>query len=91
EWSLGGAVVADKEQPHELHGLRTLVISKVLLPPGRADLVGRVSEVVGTAFPLAASMFRLGKLVVEGDWAVVAEGAASRCPDCARGSKLVFA
>ena len=82
------AVVGDEEQPH---GLRTLVIPKVLLPPGRTDLVGRVSEVVGTAFPLVASVFRPERLVVEGDWAVVADDAASRCPDCVQGPKLAFA
>ena len=95
EGSLGGAGVGDEEwqSPHdpEQHGLQTLVLPKVLLPPGRADLAGKVSEVVGTAFPLAASMFRLGNLVVEGDWAVVAEGAVSRCPDCVQGPKLAFA
>ena len=93
ERSLPGAVVGDVERqsPREPHGLRTLVLPKVLLPPGRADLAGKVSEVVGTAFPLAASMFRLGNLVVEGDWAVVVEGAASRCPDCVQGPKLAFA
>ncbi len=77
----------------EPHGLRTLVIPKVLLPPGRtdSDLAGRVSEIVGSAFPLVASAFRQERLVVEGDWAVVDEDSASRCLECVRGSKLTFA
>ena len=64
----------------EPHGLRTLIIQKVLLPPGRADMVGKVSEVVKRVFPLAASPFRAEMLVMEEDW-VVAER-ASQCPEC---------
>ncbi|KAI1787396.1 hypothetical protein LXA43DRAFT_712523 [Ganoderma leucocontextum] len=70
------------------HGLRTLVVPKVLLPPGRVDLAGKVSEVVRGVFPLAASPFRQERLAMEDDWAV-ADG-ASRCPECSRGSKLMF-
>ena len=70
------------------HGLRALVVPKVLLPPGRADLVGTVSEIVSAAFPLVASAFRAERLVVDGDWAVVAGDL--RCAECARGSRLTF-
>ena len=64
----------------ESHGLQTLIIPKVLLPPGRADLVDKVSEVVKGVFPLAASPFRPEILVMEEDWAVV--DGASWCPEC---------
>ena len=63
------------------HALWALVIPRVLLPPGRADLAGRVSASIGRVFnPLVAAPFRTERLVVEGDWAV-ADG-ASRCPEC---------
>ncbi|KAM5530658.1 hypothetical protein V8D89_015679 [Ganoderma adspersum] len=63
------------------HGLWALVIPKVLLPPGRADLAGRVSTSIRGVFnPRVASPFRPERLVVQGDWAV-ADG-ASRCPEC---------
>ncbi|KAI1787410.1 hypothetical protein LXA43DRAFT_1165746 [Ganoderma leucocontextum] len=81
--------VVDDEPTHEPHhALRSLVIPRVLLPAGGTDLAGRVSELVGAAFPLVASAFRPERLVMEGDWAV-ADG-ASPCPGCARGSKLTF-
>ena len=72
----------------EPHGLRTLVIPRVLLPAGRPDLAGTVSEIVSAAFPLVASAFRQERLVVGGDWAVV-EGDL-RCPECSRGSRLTL-
>ena len=63
------------------HGLWALVIPRVLLPPGSADLAGRVSAGIGRVFnPLVAAPFRAERLVVEGDWAV-ADG-AERCPEC---------
>ena len=71
------------------HGLRTLVIPRVLLPADRPDLAGTVSEIVSAAFPLGASAFREERLVVGGDWAVV-EGDL-KCPECSRGSRLTFA
>ncbi|KAM5530655.1 hypothetical protein V8D89_015676 [Ganoderma adspersum] len=82
------ASLGNKQPPSESHGLRTFIIPRVMLPPGRADLAGRVLEVVREVFPLAASPFRPARLVVEKNWAV-AEG-ASRCPDCANGSRLTW-
>ncbi len=67
---------------HEPHTLRTLVIPKVLLPPGREDLVGKVSEVVRVIFPLVASPFWPERLAMEEDWATVADE-ASKCLECA--------
>ena len=64
----------------EPHGLRALIIPKVLLPPGRADMVGKVSDVVKRAFPLAASLFRTEMLVMEEDWVVA--NRASQCSEC---------
>ena len=66
----------------ELHGLQTLVIPKVLLPPGRADLAGKVEEVVRGIFPLVAAGFREERLVLDGDWAIADE--ALSCSECAR-------
>ncbi|KAM5530648.1 hypothetical protein V8D89_005245 [Ganoderma adspersum] len=66
----------------EPHGLQTLIIPRVLVPPGRADLVGKVSEVIKGVFPLAASPFRPEKLVMEEDWAVAEGASSSRCPEC---------
>ncbi|PIL25793.1 hypothetical protein GSI_11543 [Ganoderma sinense ZZ0214-1] len=91
EWTLTLAESLGDRQPQsrELHGLRTLVIPRVLLPAGRVDIAGRVSEVVRGVFPLAVSPFRLERLTMEEDWAV-ADG-DSKCPECARGSGLTFA
>ena len=72
----------------EPHGLRTLVVPRVLLPPGRAEFAGRMAEVVRGAFPLVASLFRLERLAMQGDWAI-ADGAL-KCPDCANRSRLPF-
>ncbi|PIL25778.1 hypothetical protein GSI_11528 [Ganoderma sinense ZZ0214-1] len=83
-----GAAAGDGKEPH---GLRTLVIPKVLLPPGEVDAVGEVGDVVGAAFPLVSSVFRRARLVVEGGWAMAVDGAAARCPDCGRGSEMSFA
>ncbi|TBU40500.1 hypothetical protein BD309DRAFT_870151 [Dichomitus squalens] len=69
--------------PLERHGLRTLVIPRVLLPPGREDLSGLISERVGGLFPLAASAFRPERIVMEKHWAVMT--GASWCPECAGG------
>ncbi|KAM5530656.1 hypothetical protein V8D89_015677 [Ganoderma adspersum] len=64
----------------EPHALQTLIIPKVLVPPGRVDLAGKVSEIVQGVFPLAASPFRLQRLTMEGNWAIV--DGASECPEC---------
>ncbi len=77
-----GSLAALGDEEHRIsepHGLQTLIIPKILLPPGRADLAG-VSDVVRGVFPLVASPFRLERLAMEGDWAVV--DGASRCPEC---------
>ena len=84
-----GASLATFNDDDEPHGLRTLVIPKVLLPSGRTDLAGKVAEIVRGVFPLVASAFRRERLGIEGDWAVVES--ALRCWECARGSKLTFA
>lgn len=86
---LGIGSRGDAEHPRnsEPHGFRTLFVPKVLLPPGRVDLVGKVSEVVKAAFPLVASAFRPEKLVVEGDWGM-ANGARSRCSRLVQMSKV---
>ena len=81
-------MVNDRERPREPHGLRVLVIPKVLLPPGRVDLARKVPEVVKVAFPLAAYAFRPESTAVNGDWAVMKD--ALRCPECSRGPKLAF-
>lgn len=81
-------VDGEGHRDESVRGLRTLVIPKVLLPKGRADLAGRVSEVVRAMFPLVASPFREERLAIEDDWAM-ADG-ASRCPECSAGSRLAF-
>ncbi|KAM5540938.1 hypothetical protein V8D89_005249 [Ganoderma adspersum] len=75
------ALHRDVDEPH---GLRTLIVPRVLLPAGRPDLVGTVSEVVRAAFPLVTSAFLEERFVVEGDWAV-AEGDL-RCPEVLNGA-----
>ncbi|KAM5540944.1 hypothetical protein V8D89_005255 [Ganoderma adspersum] len=89
ERELAEPALATLHRDAESHGLRTLVIPKVLLPTRKQGLAGTVSEVVRAAFPLVASAFLEERFVVEGDWAVV-EGNL-KCPECSRGSRLTSA
>lgn len=66
------------------HGLRTLVIPEVLLPPCRADLASKVSEVVQVFFPVAECALRPARVVVREDLPPFVDGcaASARCPGC---------
>ena len=60
--------------------MRTLVIPKVLLPPGREDLPGKISEFVESVFPHVAPEFQPNRIKMEKDWAVI--GGTLLCPEC---------
>ena len=67
--------------PQELHGLRMLVIPKVVLPLGKEEFSIRISEIVGSAFPLVASAFQPEQIDMQKNWAVMRD--APCCPECA--------
>ena len=51
--------IGNKDHLHEsCHGLETPTIQKVLLPSSRADLAGKVSELVKRAFPRGVAQFQ---------------------------------
>ena len=74
--------------PRDPHGLRTLVVPQVRLPPRRIDLFAKIPELVGAVFPHAKCTFGPPRRVGTGydRWVYDTRG----CPVCERDPKLPF-